>query len=282
MICEYCSNTFRNKSSLNYHQKTAKYCLEKRGQNNTGFLCTFCKKNFTEKKYFKNHTEKCSSKYHKQKNLEILDRIIESKDKIIQEQYNEIKTLQNKMLQEQTKQISVLQDKIENIAIKAATKSTSTKKTTNIIQLPLTQEWLNENAKYLTEQHVKDGIPGLARYAVEFPLKNRIIVADASRRTIKFKNEEGNMMKDIKGVQTTKMVCKSIKDPVIENITKIRNEKIDFLAALDEPDITITDTTMKELDILSNIQIGINKISAGKEDELQTKFIDNVCTLVAT
>lgn len=266
--CQFCKKAFSTKSNLNCHKNSAKYCLQKRGENILSFTCTICKKEFVDKKYCRLHMEKCQKTFVQ---FEIKsakqEQALEDKDRIIQDQ---------------AKQIANLQDKLENIAIKGATKSTSSSKTTNIIQLPLTQEWLNENAKYLTKDHIKDGISGLARYAVEFPLKNRIIVADAARKTIKFKNEQGNTVKDAKGLQTTKMVCKSIKEPATENITKIRNERIDFMANIKNPNRTITNTVIKQLDELSDMQNGINTLSEGKDHEMQNKFIDNVCTFTAS
>lgn len=284
--CEFCQKNFSTKSNLNYHQKTAKYCLEKRGQDISGFICNICDKEFTEKRYCQIHTEKCKKRFDINSNLEIKtakqQQFLEDKERIIQNQAKQIVELQDKMFQEQSRQVDALRVSLENIAIKGATKSTSSSKTTNIIQLPLTQEWLNENAKYLTKDHIKDGISGLARYAVEFPLKNRIIVADAARKTIKFKNEQGNTVKDAKGLQTTKMVCKSIKEPATENITKIRNERIDFMANIKNPNRTITNTVIKQLDELSDMQNGINTLSEGKDHEMQNKFIDNVCTFTAS
>ena len=47
MICEYCNTTFKTLSSLNYHKKSAKYCLQLRNEEikiNKIFVCDFCKK----------------------------------------------------------------------------------------------------------------------------------------------------------------------------------------------------------------------------------------------
>ena len=37
MNCEFCLQEFSSRSSLNFHQKTAKYCLEKQGKKNENF-----------------------------------------------------------------------------------------------------------------------------------------------------------------------------------------------------------------------------------------------------
>jgi hypothetical protein len=47
MQCEFCEKEFSTKSSLVYHQKTAKYCLEKQGKINEKYKCCHCEKCFT-------------------------------------------------------------------------------------------------------------------------------------------------------------------------------------------------------------------------------------------
>ena len=47
MNCEHCEKEFSTKSSLSYHQKTAKYCLEKQGKSNEQYKCSHCEKCFT-------------------------------------------------------------------------------------------------------------------------------------------------------------------------------------------------------------------------------------------
>ena len=47
MNCEFCEKEFSTKSSLTYHKKTAKYCLEKQGKKNEEYKCCYCDKLFT-------------------------------------------------------------------------------------------------------------------------------------------------------------------------------------------------------------------------------------------
>jgi hypothetical protein len=44
--CEYCEKEFATISSLNKHQKSAKFCLEIQGKKNNTFVCV-CEKVFT-------------------------------------------------------------------------------------------------------------------------------------------------------------------------------------------------------------------------------------------
>ena len=58
--CEFCETSFTVKKNLIAHQKNAKYCLEKRGENvNEKFVCKYCQEIFTKKQQFSFHEEKC-------------------------------------------------------------------------------------------------------------------------------------------------------------------------------------------------------------------------------
>ena len=62
-ICEFCKNEYRSLSSLNYHKKTAKFCLLL--QQNCTFThhtCEHCKKEFETKKYYEQHQIHCKEK----------------------------------------------------------------------------------------------------------------------------------------------------------------------------------------------------------------------------
>ena len=49
IICEYCETELKNKSSLKYHQKNTKYCLEMQGKKQDKFICDKCEKVLSSK-----------------------------------------------------------------------------------------------------------------------------------------------------------------------------------------------------------------------------------------
>jgi hypothetical protein len=110
--CNYCKNKFKNVSSLNYHMKTAIYCLKLRNTTNTLFKCEYCSKNFSSNNKRYMHVKKCQQTFQeiiglKSNNLNLLKKI-EEQNKII----HDIKV-------EHKQAIRNLQDKLENIALKA-------------------------------------------------------------------------------------------------------------------------------------------------------------------
>jgi len=87
--CEFCQNTYTSISALNYHKKTAKYCLKIQNEINSRvslvpYLCEFCNKEFTKQIKYKKHVDVCKIKVNNEKNtlntqLEILKKEYEEK-----------------------------------------------------------------------------------------------------------------------------------------------------------------------------------------------------------
>jgi hypothetical protein len=189
--------------------KTARYCLEKRGKKiiDEEYICSKCPKTFTSKRWLISHQDKCGE------SIEHLKIRID----VLQEQTDVLKYQLSEQKNQYEEKISILQDKIENIAIKAVQKSTTTNvKNTQINYIqkmqPITQEYLLNHTPHLTIEHIKKGASGYAEYALEGPLKDRIACVDYSRRKIKFKDREGNIITDPEMAKLAPMFFDSIKD----------------------------------------------------------------------
>ncbi len=115
--CSFCDKNFKSKSSLTYHQKTAKFCLKIQGKNHSDFICKSCDKIFQQKQHLENHNKICKKKiinnevdsYEEkikllEKYLEEKDKLIEEKDKIIEKNLKE----KDKIIEEKDK---IIKDK---------------------------------------------------------------------------------------------------------------------------------------------------------------------------
>jgi hypothetical protein len=106
--CKYCSNTFKTISSLNYHIKTNKKCIESRPITDTietnNFECTFCNKIFYQKSALQRHLETC---------------ILKKKELLNKENIsisNEIdKTNEIKRLKEEIEELKKIKEQNENL-----------------------------------------------------------------------------------------------------------------------------------------------------------------------
>ena len=92
-------------------------------------------------------------------------------------------------------------------------------KSSENIDLSITEEWLIENANFLTIDHILRGPEGYADYALSYPLNDRLIEEDYSKSTfIKYKDRYGDIITDYGGKMLTKMLFDSVKDRTYELI----------------------------------------------------------------
>ena len=114
--CEYCKKEFCSVSSLNNHQKKAKYCLSIRNINTGEFICELCQKSF----YLKDSIDK---HYCKEK-LQFLEKNLLEKEKenLKLQAENDLlrKQMENLLSNNSTKECLLeLQDKLQEIAMVA-------------------------------------------------------------------------------------------------------------------------------------------------------------------
>jgi hypothetical protein len=94
--------------------------------------------------------------------------------------------------------------------------------------LSITEEWLIENAKFLTIDHILRGPEGYAEYALSYPLNHRLIEEDYLNPTfIKYKDRTGNIITDYYGKMLTKMLFDSVKEKTHELINSNDNVKFE-------------------------------------------------------
>jgi hypothetical protein len=108
---------------------------------------------------------------------------------------------------------------------------------------PVTDECLIDNAKHLTIEHIKKGPEGYAEFALEYPLKDRMLCSDYSRRKVKFKDKDGNLITDPEMTTLAKKFFSSIKDKNKELICRCANELKEKLG-----DDNVMDTVVKLFD----------------------------------
>jgi len=223
--CEYCQKLFSTKSNLSYHQKTAKYCLEKRETEYKEYKCS-CEKNFTTKINYDRHKKICNINDiinpYKEENIKLENqnkiylKNIEDKDKQLENQ-NKIYL---KQLEDKDKHIRELEAQLASIALAGVTKSTTTNNISNINNkiLNISPFDLNDSKKFKTildskfdTNYILDGQKGLAHFAKDHFLKDddgklKYVCTDPGRQTFKYKDELGDIQKDVKAKKLTKIL----------------------------------------------------------------------------
>ncbi len=86
IICEYCSKSYANKSTLSTHQKSTKKCLEiqknlNKKNESVEYKCKYCTKIFTTNQNIRVHENICEGKKDFEIN-ELKDLVKKSEDEI--------------------------------------------------------------------------------------------------------------------------------------------------------------------------------------------------------
>ena len=96
---------------------------------------------------------------------------------------------------------------------------------------PITHEWLIENVKFLTIEHIVRGPEGYADYFMSYPLKDRLLVLDYSEAIVKFKDGCGELIDDHGVVILTKLIFDSLrvrnKELIMEYCTCLNDNFVD-------------------------------------------------------
>lgn len=176
------------------------------------------------------------------------------------------------LLIEKNTQIQILQDKLENIAIKAVQRQTTTNnmnrtQINNFIQnmQPVTSEYLLESAPNLTLKHVQKGASGYAEYALEYPLKDRVACVDYARRKIKFKDKDGSLVTDPEMARLAPMFFESIKQKSSELVFSQNKEDMDS-------------AMFEEVAKLFNTNADVKNASTGIKNDFYHDFVKHVCS----
>ena len=152
--------------------------------------------------------------------------------------------------------------------------------------LPITTEHLNNQVQYLTIDHVKNGAVGYAKYALEHPLKDRLVCTDTSRKKGKYKDSDGNIVSDPEMSSITKKLFLAIKERNTELISEYVNdlkEKLDSFGSnnemTNEETIEMNGMTDDLIDLLTSAfsqKRQSNEILDGLKPELFHQFVKEI------
>jgi hypothetical protein len=126
-------------------------------------------------------------------------------------------------------------------------------------------------AEFLTIDHIKKGPYGYAEYAINYPLNNKIVCTDFSRRKLKYKTTDGDVKNDINMLSLSKDFFKSIN---LRNKELIFDYAREYIETLDDPEEKMN-AYVQFMNYISLIRDG----SQGIHHELYTDFVKQICTL---
>ena len=290
MICNFCNKQFSNSWNLKNHQKTVKYCLEIQGLKKDDFKCDFCFKNYSQKRELDRHLVNCIEKKLLEKDAIISnltsekDKIISEKDKIISEKEDRIKDLQDQL-------IDIIRNRPATIINHNNNSNQRINTIINNLQ-PITDEHLNEQAQHLTLDHIKQGVDGYVKYALEHPFKDRIVCVDYSRKKIKYKDQDDNIIEDPEMTKLSQKFFKAIErknTEIVESQLSVLYQKLEDLTnnsndEMNEDETIIiqnnSDRITDKIFSFRNNRLDIMEASKGKKSDIKNVFVKNICSQV--
>jgi hypothetical protein len=258
MDCQYCKKQFSTKSNLLKHQQSAKYCIKLQTENKpVEFICKGCSKTLCSKFRLQTHYQICDQ-YKEMDKIRQLEDMMEQTKNIIAIKDSTIEKLEN--------HVKELENKLFEIAIKSKGKTTNNGHTYVYNFTPITDEKLKAEAINFTKEHLLLGGQGIARYAIEGPLKDNYLVTDVSRGNTQYMNEDGKIVIDPCSATLTKRICQSIVEPA----QKINREVKSTLSG-ETPDLELTRAVLIE-ETVSDIR----HASKGLENTVTKEFAKTI------
>jgi hypothetical protein len=226
--CDTCKTTFKNKTNLNAHIKTAKYCIKLRENilsEEASLICNVCNSLFSTKFNLQKHFGTCSSHvgYMKFKDLYIQS---SAKNDLYEKQ---LEMLQ-KQLDDKEKQLTDKDDLIQGIrqdlqelsmeAVKRPSTINNTNNNTNNILIASLAEWnpdeiiKNVEASPMSEATFDEGLPAIgthyAKQQTIFQDSIPLRTCDRSRKLFQRKLADGVIVKEKNAITFIKTVQPTI------------------------------------------------------------------------
>lgn len=152
----------------------------------------------------------------------------------------------------------------------------------------LTNEYIKDCLKFLTIEHIQNGVNGFAEYAMKYPFKDRIYCSNLEDNILKYKIDE-EIITDIGGVKICQKLFKHLRVPYLNLFKDFKEniyDKIDKYNQLLPNDMTDdqleianieTEKINEPLDKLIEQQKEILDTTKGIETEFLFKFIKQIC-----
>ena len=228
-ICNHCNNEFINLTSLRSHQKKSKYCLK---LQNKEFICNGCNKIFHISNDLHIHKNNCvdnlkqinKSYEEKIKELEDENRDIiyfQSENENLKQKIIDIEKDKKEQIKSLQEQIKSLQEQIISVTKTAVAKPTTTNNTTinNRILNMSVLNFNDNNVKHIIDNKynadvIAGGQKAVAKFATNYLLTDsdgnlNYVCTDVSRKIFKFKNDLGELEKDVNAIKLTNILSEN-------------------------------------------------------------------------
>ena len=265
VTCEHCSKVFAGNEQLNRHQKS--------------FKCV--------------HAQQTNTLRHKEVEIEELKAVIEryKRDIVgIKSEKEKLSTANNCLITslESSRSENSRLEKLLEKSMSIPTSTTvvhgtnqTTNKVTNGIEnfmsmmQPITTDHLEDQAQFLQREHIEQGAEGYARYALEYPLKNRVVCTDFSRRKVQYRSDSGELIQDPEMNNLSQELFKAIRD---------RNETLinEYISHVVKHNPSGGDVSSEIIMDLLKLKEEVSKLSQGEKSDLGPSIVKSICGKVTS
>ncbi len=259
--CEYCGNSFIKKCNLYKHQRTAKYCLKLQIDSKTTerHLCIYCDRDFSRIDALKRHQQTCSGR----------------------KVHEKIRTEQNGQLLDM---ISQLQQTITTMAQNQGGGNTVNSRPVVLNNLqPLTDQDLQDHLEHLTLNFIQEGAKGYADFAGSYPFKDRLMCTDKSRKKLRYKDGDGEVIEDGGGIKLAKRFFQAIaprNEEIINTEYRALHEEVQQIAENGTAYRTDLTGLLTKATKLQQLLISCQEAARGKENDLTKEFISHLTKML--
>ena len=266
--CEYCKVIFTTKYNLTRHQRRAKYCLQGRGLERNDCICP-CGKQFSRDDNLQRHREQCVIiKPHLQNSLQ-------NDDKVNSEE------LLLKVIDKYGDMVKDLQKKISEISSRPSNQTNNSRNVVLGNLQPITDEDLQEHLDHLTLNFIQNGAKGYASFAGEYPLKDKVLCTDRSRKKLQYKDADGEITDDGRVLAQRFFQAISERNTEILNqaYSDLHHELQSIVAGGRAGDADVTGILTKAT-ILQDILIKSQNAARGEDDEFAQEFLSHLSKML--
>ena len=243
VVCEYCSNSFTTNAILLRHQKRALYCLELQGKvsNTVEHQCNYCSRIFTRGSSLSRHMKCCPMAS------------------------SAINAVEQKLL--------ALQEQITNLMPSSGVNNRNV--VVNNLQ-PITDEDMQEQVGNLTLDFILEGAKGFADFANCYPFKDRVLCTDKSRKKLRYRDEDGEVINDGGGHKLIQRFFQAIStrnEELISAEYSILQQQVEHISTQGTASTSDLVGLLSKATRLQDILQQCKDAAKGKDNELTQEFI---------
>ena len=260
-ICKYCEHKFNTISLLTRHQKRAAYCRQLQGIGVEVYDCD-CGKKYTLKASLQRHKKVCtqSTGVQLEKQEELLLKVIDKYSEMVKD----------------------LQLQITELATKS--NQTNNNNNRNMVMQnlqPITDDDLQEHLEVLSLDFIQQGAKGYADFAGNYPLKDKVLCTDRSRKRIRYKNASGELTDDGRSLAKRFFQAISERNTAILNraYSDLHHEMQTIVANNLAGEVDVTNILARATD-LQNILIKSQNAARGEDDEFAQEFLHHLTKML--